>query len=80
MTEGSHAHLQGGSFLVRCWLEPREPADQPGVLRVYVRNLRTGEEHYIGSPSEVGELLERNLRVAKEETESRRGFSRSEAG
>lgn len=47
------------SFLVRCWKEPREDADQPAVVRVYVRNLRTGEEHYLNDPARVGELVER---------------------
>jgi hypothetical protein len=80
MINRSHSQLEGGSFLVRCWLEPRELANQPEVLRVYVRNLRTGEESYIGSPAELGELLERSLRVAREEADSPREVSRSEAG
>jgi len=49
------------SFLVRCWMEPREVADQPDVVRVYVRNLRSGEEHYLNEPSQVGEVVERGL-------------------
>ena len=49
------------SFLVRCWKEPREVDDQPDVVRVYVRNLRTGEEHYLNEASQIGELIERGL-------------------
>ena len=49
------------SFLVRCWREPREVDGQPAVLRVYVRNLRTGEEHYLNDASQIGELVERGL-------------------
>ena len=49
------------SFLVRCWKEPREVADEPDVMRLYVRNLRTGEEHYLNDPSQIGELVMRGL-------------------
>ena len=49
------------SFLVRCWKEPREVDDQPDVVRVYVRNLRTGEEHYLNEAAHIGELIERGL-------------------
>ena len=61
MTTGHHEKQMSDSFLVRCWKEPREVADQPDVVRVYVRNLRTGEEHYLNEPSQVGELVERGL-------------------
>ncbi len=65
------------SFLVRCWMEPREVADQPDVVRVYVRNLRTGEEHYLNDASQIGELVERGLQQAVgrgSESEDRRSF------
>ncbi len=64
------------SFLVRCWMEPREVADQPDVVRVYVRNLRTGEEHYLNDASQIGELVERRLQQAADqavESQDRRG-------
>ena len=61
MTTGRHEKQMSDSFLVRCWKEPREVADQPDVVRVYIRNLRTGEEHYLNEPSQVGELVERGL-------------------
>lgn len=71
---------QTGSFLVRCWVERREVKDQPEVLRVYVRNLRTGEEHYISDPAEVGQLLQRSLGQGGEEAGSSEPLERSEAG
>lgn len=37
-----------GSFLVRCWLEPTSSAEGEPVVRGYLRNLKTGEETYIG--------------------------------
>ena len=49
------------SFLVRCWREPREVDGQPDIVRVYVRNLRTGEDHYLTEASQIGELIERGL-------------------
>jgi hypothetical protein len=55
------------SFLVRCWMEPREMTDEPDIVRVYVRNLRTGEEHYLNQPSQVGEVVERGLQQAAAE-------------
>lgn len=62
------------SFLVRCWIEPREVADQPEVLRVYVRNLKSGEEHYLNEPGQIGQVIERGLRhvagVAAESADS----------
>ena len=61
MSARRHEQQMSDSFLVRCWKEPREAADQPDVVRVYVRNLRTGEEHYLNEPSQVGELVERGL-------------------
>lgn len=64
MTDQLNARQQSGSFLVRCWAEPREVAGQPEVVRIYVRNLRSGEEHYISDPSSLGEMLQRGLQGA----------------
>ena len=77
MTERRHERQMSDSFLVRCWKEPREVDDQPDVVRVYVRNLRTGEEHYLNEPSQVGELVERGLQQAADpslQTGSGRSF------
>ena len=71
MTTPRQERQMSDSFLVRCWKEPREGADQPDVVRVYVRNLRTGEEHYLNEPSQVGELVERGLQqITEQATES----------
>ncbi len=67
------------SFLVRCWMEPREMSDQPDIVRVYVRNLRTGEEHYLNQPSQVGEVIQRGLRQAAAEAADGAGGRRLEA-
>ena len=40
------------SFLLRFWKEPREDGGSP-VLRCYLRNLQTGEEHYVGDPKVI---------------------------
>ena len=37
------------------WREPR--AEGGGPVRVYLRNLQTGEELYLGDPQRVGEVL-----------------------
>ncbi len=68
------------SFLVRCWKEVREVADQPDVVRVYVRNLRTGEEHYLNEPSQVGELVERGLQQTEEQAIDTAGERSAEVG
>jgi hypothetical protein len=53
------------SWLVRCWEEPREVAQGAPVLRCLVRDLRTGEERYLSDPREIGELMLRQLRTAR---------------
>lgn len=44
------------SFLVRMWREPQSEGNGP--VRVYMRNLKTGEELYLGDPKRVGEILD----------------------
>lgn len=56
------------SWLVRCWVEPREEghgADEPPVVRCFVRDLRTGQERYLSDPRALGELMLRQLRAAE---------------
>jgi len=55
------------SWLVRCWEEPREAAQEDPVYRCYMRDLRTGEEHYLKDPRGVGELMLRHLRPESRE-------------
>ena len=54
------------SWLVRCWEEPREnPQDAP-VFRCSIRDLKTGEERYLNDPRELGEMVLRKMRQARE--------------
>ena len=80
MTDSLHARQQCGSFLVRCWAEPREVAGQPEVVRIYVRDLRSGEEHYISDPSRLGEMLQRGLQEAGREASISGAEERTQAG
>ena len=47
------------SYLVRVWRETGEGAE----VRFYLRNLKTGEERYLGDPGQIAELLTGGLRV-----------------
>jgi len=51
---------QSGSFLVRFWVEP---AAGPGehAIRGCIKNLQTGEEHYLKDPDKIGDLVLRQL-------------------
>jgi len=47
-----------GSFLLRIWSEEREIDGLTPKVRVFMRNLKTGEEHYLGDLDQIGgELL-----------------------
>ncbi|HEX4962857.1 MAG TPA: hypothetical protein VF173_18620 [Thermoanaerobaculia bacterium] len=50
------------SWLVRCWVEPQEAEQGEPVVRCCLRNLRTGEEEYVGDPRRLGDLVLRHLR------------------
>jgi hypothetical protein len=54
-------NYQSGSFLVRFWVEP---SDVPGeqVLRGCIKNLKTGQEHYVDDPAKVGDLVRGHLK------------------
>jgi hypothetical protein len=59
--EGSQTQERpGASLLVRCWLEPRNSDESP-ILRGYLKNLRTGEEHFIKDLDSVGQQILRSL-------------------
>ena len=45
------------SYLLRFWEEPRRNDGQAPVLRCYLRNLKTGQEIYVGDPSTLGGQL-----------------------
>lgn len=52
------------SWLVRCWEEPNEGA-QENPVRCSIRDLRTGEERYLSDPRELGELMLRQMKKRK---------------
>jgi len=45
------------SFLVRVWTEPRDAAAAEARVRLYVRDLRSGEERYLGNPDLIADFL-----------------------
>ena len=47
-TTRTHGAFQSGSFLLRVWTEGREIEGQTPETRVFVRNLKTGTEQYLG--------------------------------
>lgn len=53
-------NYQSGSFLVRFWVEPSEGEGEP-VLRGCIKNLKTGQEHYVDDPGKVGDLVRGHL-------------------
>ena len=48
---------QSGSFLLRVW---EENGEAPRV-RVFIRNLKTGEEQYLGDLDQLGETVLRQF-------------------
>ena len=80
MTERRLDKQMSDSFLVRCWKEPREVADEPEVMRLYVRNLRTGEEHYLNDASQIAELVQRGLREGEDRASESAGGRRYKIG
>ena len=53
--------LQSGSFLLRIWQEGREIDGEAPKMRVFMRNLKTGEEHYLGDLDQLGEEVLRQF-------------------
>ena len=52
---------QSGSFLLRIWTEGREIEGETPKTRVFMRNLKTGEEHYLGDLDQLGEEVLRQF-------------------
>ena len=50
-----------GSFLVRIWTETREVEGEAPRVRVFLRNLKTGTEHYLGDLDQLGEAVLRQF-------------------
>ena len=62
------------SFLVRL---SRDAGRDGGAVRVYLRNLQTGEELYLGDPTRVGEVLAQELEMdAKAENDEKTSEAR----
>ena len=52
------------SFLVRCWVEPREVEGAEPVVRFTLRNLQTGEEQHLTDARQIGERILRQAESA----------------
>jgi hypothetical protein len=52
---------QSGSFLLRIWEESREIEGEAPKRRVFLRNLKTGEEHYLGDLDQLGDAVLRQF-------------------
>jgi|GEM_PF-4128640 len=50
-----------GSFLLRIWSEPREAEGEAPRVRVFLRNLKTGEESYLGDLDQLGDTVLRQF-------------------
>lgn len=48
-------------FLVDVWVEPREVETLPAVVRARVGDLSTGTETYVGSFTEIEQIVEKRL-------------------
>jgi hypothetical protein len=48
---------QSGSFLIRIWEENREIVGETPKMRVFLRNLKTGDEHYLCDLGQLGEAV-----------------------
>lgn len=58
--KNQEAH-QSGSFLLRIWTEGREIAGETPKTRVFMRNLKTGEEQYLGDLDQLGDEVLRQF-------------------
>lgn len=56
------------SYLVRVWQETGDDAR----VRFYLRDLKTGEERYVGDSSRIGDVLANGLRAGDKATARRR--------
>jgi hypothetical protein len=52
---------QSGSFLLRIWTEGREIEGETPKTRVFMRNLKTGQEHYLGDLDQLGDEVLRQF-------------------
>lgn len=59
---GAESRAGGSSFLVRLWREPRGGAAVGAPSRVFVRDLRSGEERYLKDVEGLADYLEKRSR------------------
>ena len=57
MSEFERRRGASSSYLVRLWQEPGEESARESSARVYVRNLRSGEERYLKSPDQLADYF-----------------------
>jgi hypothetical protein len=69
---------QSGSFLVRFWVEPSDSGEQ--VLRGCIKNLKTGQEHYVDDPGKVGDLVRGHLKDRERAEEKSSAEGKDESG
>ena len=62
------------SYLVRVWREPGQDAE----VRFYLRNLKTGEERYLGDAERLEDILKTGLR--KEQSAQAQTRTTAQAG
>lgn len=63
--KNQEAH-QSGSFLLRIWTEGREIEGENPKNRVFMRNLKTGEEQYLGDLDQLGDEVLRQFQQAQQ--------------
>jgi hypothetical protein len=50
-----------GSFLLRIWKEESAAEGTTPRVRVFIRNLKTGEEQYLGDLDQLGDMVLRHF-------------------
>lgn len=48
---------RANSFVVRVWREPGDDDGREAPIRGYLRNLRTGEEHFLNDATQIVDFL-----------------------
>lgn len=61
------------SFLVRVWYEARESDGGEPAFRGYIKNLQTGDEHFVRHPADIGEAIGRSCGGPERRKTSRDG-------
>lgn len=59
---------RSSSYLVRVWQETGDDE----IVRFYLRDLKTGEERYVGDPRRIGDVLTHGLKTGERAAARRR--------